>query len=73
MSLIGVNVLVFLIEINMDALALERFFHAWGIVPLRFTHARLQSGNYHPPVVDVPAWWLDAHYRQHVVAVDFRG
>jgi membrane associated rhomboid family serine protease len=44
-SLISVNVLVFLIEINMDALALERFFHAWGIVPLRFTHARLQSGG----------------------------
>jgi membrane associated rhomboid family serine protease len=44
-SLIGVNVLVFLAEINMDAVALERFFQAWGIVPLRFTHARLQSGG----------------------------
>jgi hypothetical protein len=46
-SIIGVNVLVFLMEINMGSLALERFFHAWGIVPLRFTHARFQSaGNY---------------------------
>jgi membrane associated rhomboid family serine protease len=45
MSLIVVNVLVFLAEINMDAVALERFFQSWGIVPLRFTHARLQSGG----------------------------
>jgi membrane associated rhomboid family serine protease len=45
LSLIGVNVLVFLTEINMDAVALERFFQSWGIVPLRFTHARFQSGG----------------------------
>jgi membrane associated rhomboid family serine protease len=44
-SLIGVNVLVFLMEINMSALALEHFFQTWGIIPLRFTHARLQSGG----------------------------
>jgi membrane associated rhomboid family serine protease len=44
-SLIGVNVLVFLMEINMSALELEHFFQTWGIIPLRFTHARLQSGG----------------------------
>jgi membrane associated rhomboid family serine protease len=46
-GVIGVNVLVFLMEINLSPAALEHFFQTWGIVPLRFTHPRFQSaGNY---------------------------
>ena len=44
-SLIGVNVLVFLIEINMERIGAGTLLPAWGIIPLRFTHARLQSGG----------------------------
>jgi membrane associated rhomboid family serine protease len=34
-------------EINLGPVGLEHFFQTWGIVPLRFTHPRLQStGNY---------------------------
>ncbi|MGQ4810374.1 hypothetical protein NKDENANG_03832 [Candidatus Entotheonellaceae bacterium PAL068K] len=44
-SIICVNALVFLAEINMGPQALERVFYTWGIVPLRFTHPRLQE-NY---------------------------
>jgi membrane associated rhomboid family serine protease len=43
--IIGVNVLVFLMEINMGPPGLERFFQSWGVIPLRFTHPRLQSGS----------------------------
>jgi membrane associated rhomboid family serine protease len=46
-GVIGVNVLVFLMEVNLSPNALEHFFQTWGIVPLRFTHPRFQSaGNY---------------------------
>jgi membrane associated rhomboid family serine protease len=46
-GIIGVNVLVFLMELSLSPTALEHFFQTWGIVPLRFTHPRFQSaGNY---------------------------
>jgi membrane associated rhomboid family serine protease len=44
-AIIGVNVLVFLVEINLGPVGLEGFFQTWGIVPLRFTHPRFQSGG----------------------------
>lgn len=44
-GIIGVNVLVFLMELNLGPSGLERLFYAWGIVPLRFTHPRLEA-NY---------------------------
>ncbi len=42
-GLIGANVLVFLAEINLGlgSRAADHFFHAWGAVPVRFTHARI--------------------------------
>ncbi len=45
LCLIGVNVLAFLAEINLNPGALDQFFQHWGIVPLRFTHPRLPA-NY---------------------------
>jgi membrane associated rhomboid family serine protease len=45
LGIIGVNVLVFLLEINLGPVGLESFFQTWGIVPLRFTHPRFQSGG----------------------------
>ncbi|MCZ6875705.1 MAG: rhomboid family intramembrane serine protease [bacterium] len=45
LCLIGVNVLAFLAEISLSTQALDQFFQHWGIVPLRFTHPRLQA-NY---------------------------
>ena len=44
-SLICINVLVFLTENSLNAQDLNQLFHAWGIVPLRFTHPRLHA-NY---------------------------
>lgn len=44
-TLICLNALVFLTEINLGPHNLERVFQLWGIVPLRFTHPRL-SANY---------------------------
>jgi membrane associated rhomboid family serine protease len=44
-SIICVNVLVFLVELNLGPAGLERLFFSWGIVPLRFTHPRLEA-NY---------------------------
>jgi membrane associated rhomboid family serine protease len=44
-GIICVNAFVFLIEINLGSLGLEQLFHSWGIVPLRFTHPRLEA-NY---------------------------
>ena len=44
-TIICINVVVFLTEINMNARALDQLFWEWGIVPLRFTHPRL-SPNY---------------------------
>lgn len=44
-SIICVNALIFLAEINLGSRALEHAFFTWGIVPLRFTHPRLQA-NY---------------------------
>ena len=44
-GIIGVNVLVFLLEINLGPVGLEQFFQTWGIVPLRFTHPRFKSGG----------------------------
>lgn len=41
LCIIGVNVLVFLAEINLSPWALEDAFRTWGVVPLRFTHPRL--------------------------------
>lgn len=42
-SLICLNALVFLIQLNLDAGSLNYLFQQWGIVPLRFHHPRLQS------------------------------
>jgi membrane associated rhomboid family serine protease len=44
-SLICVNAIVFLVELNLSARDLETLFFHWGIVPLRFTHPRLDA-NY---------------------------
>ncbi len=44
-SLICVNALIFLYEINLAPYGLAQLFHTWGIVPLRFTHPRLEA-NY---------------------------
>jgi membrane associated rhomboid family serine protease len=44
-GIICVNALVFLIELNLGSLGLEQLFFSWGIVPLRFTHPRLEA-NY---------------------------
>lgn len=41
LGLIGVNALVFLMEINLGPRALEAFFHMWGIVPACYTQTRL--------------------------------
>ena len=45
LGIIVVNVLVFLAELNLSSWALEDAFRTWGVVPLRFTHPRLQA-NY---------------------------
>jgi membrane associated rhomboid family serine protease len=46
-TLICINSLIFLAELNIGPVALAQVFRQWGIVPLRFTHPRLQSGfNY---------------------------
>lgn len=45
LCIIGVNVVVFFAEINLSQRALDHFFQHWGVVPLRFTHPRLQA-NY---------------------------
>jgi membrane associated rhomboid family serine protease len=46
-TLICINALIFLAEINIESGELAQVFQQWGIVPLRFTHPRLQSGfNY---------------------------
>jgi membrane associated rhomboid family serine protease len=44
-GLICVNAVIFIIEINLGAQGLENLFLHWGIVPLRFTHPRLDA-NY---------------------------
>jgi membrane associated rhomboid family serine protease len=44
-GLICVNAIVFIVEINLSARGLETLFLHWGIVPLRFTHPRLDA-NY---------------------------
>jgi membrane associated rhomboid family serine protease len=44
-AIICVNAFVFLIELNLGSLGLEQLFFSWGIVPLRFTHPRLEA-NY---------------------------
>lgn len=41
--LISANVLVFIMQLTLNDLQLQQFFNAWGIVPLRFTHPRLQA------------------------------
>lgn len=45
LCLIGINALVFLAEIGLTPQAQAYFFQQWGVVPLRFTHPRLQA-NY---------------------------
>lgn len=42
-ALIGVNVLVFLAEINMGPRALEEFFRFWGVVPACYTQSSLPN------------------------------
>jgi membrane associated rhomboid family serine protease len=44
-GLICLNAIVFIVEINLSARGLETLFLHWGIVPLRFTHPRLDA-NY---------------------------
>ncbi len=44
-ALICVNAIVFIVEINLSARGLDYLFLHWGIVPLRFTHPRLEA-NY---------------------------
>lgn len=44
-GIICVNVFVFLVELSLGPMGLERLFFSWGIVPLRFTHPRLEA-NY---------------------------
>lgn len=45
LCLIGLNALVFFAEIGLTEQAQAHLFQHWGIVPLRFTHPRLQA-NY---------------------------
>ncbi len=40
-GLICVNAIVFIVELNLDPRGLDQLFRLWGIVPLRFTHPRL--------------------------------
>jgi membrane associated rhomboid family serine protease len=42
LCIICANVVVFFFELTYDERGLEYFFRAWGIVPLRFTHPRLE-------------------------------
>jgi membrane associated rhomboid family serine protease len=44
-SLICLNALVFIVETNLSARSLNDLFLHWGIIPLRFTHPRLEA-NY---------------------------
>lgn len=44
-ALIGANVFIFIIQLTLNDAQLQQFFNAWGIVPLRFTHPRLEA-NY---------------------------
>jgi membrane associated rhomboid family serine protease len=44
-SIICVNVVVFVVELMLGERGLEALFYSWGIVPLRFTHPRLEP-NY---------------------------
>lgn len=44
-SLIGANVLVFVLQLSLRNTQLQQFFAAWGVVPVRFTHPRLHA-NY---------------------------
>jgi membrane associated rhomboid family serine protease len=41
--LIGVNVLVFILELNLTQQGLEQFFRTWGIVPACYTQPRLPA------------------------------
>lgn len=45
-GIICLNALVFLLELNLRPLELERLFQSWGIIPLRFTHPRLQASYF---------------------------
>ena len=42
-GLIGVNALVFLLEITMSARGLDEFFHLWGIVPACYASSALPT------------------------------
>lgn len=44
-SIICINVVVFVVELLLGERGLETLFYNWGIVPLRFTHPRLEP-NY---------------------------
>ena len=44
-GLICVNAIVFIVELNLSPRGLDQLFLNWGIVPLRFTHPRLDA-NY---------------------------
>ncbi len=41
-GLICVNAIVFIVELNLSDRSLDQLLRLWGIVPLRFTHPRLE-------------------------------
>ena len=83
-GLIVVNAFVFLFELGASTRGLDAVFYQWGIVPCTFTGTCPASPTHpwrfpasaaasklpHLAVVDVSAWWLDAHHREHVVPLD---
>lgn len=42
-SLICINAIIFIVEINLSARGLNQLFHLWGIVPRRFTPIELDA------------------------------
>ena len=85
MGIIMVNALVFLSELSTSTCGVEDIFYSWGIVPcyfirymsvslahaVRFSSCATASQLLHAAILDFPAWWMDAHHWQYVVAVDF--
>jgi membrane associated rhomboid family serine protease len=51
-SLIALNVLAFLVELNQPSQgALQSFIHAWGVVPREYS-----TGRDLPPTIPFPFW-----------------
>ena len=50
-TLIALNVIAFLVEINRPEQAVQAFIFSWGVVPREFT-----SGADMPPFIPVPFW-----------------